>query len=223
MPPRNHRLRKVFLDSPSLALNCTPRQCYYRIIAAKRATIVLAAGASERMGTNKALLPWAGTTLLGYAVEQARAAGAQDVVVVLGPTTSQIEINARVVLNPDPATGRSASIRLGAAALAHGVDAIIVQSVDQPVPGEVLRLLFAAIAPEIDVVVPTYESRRGHPVAFSGRLLPELREVNEADQGLRAVVRRYMARLKEVPVDTDAVLFNLNDPAAYAAVAAREC
>ena len=186
-------------------------------MAARCAAVILAAGASERMGTPKALLPWAGTTLLVYAVDQANAAGAQEVVVVLGPTTSHIEVNAQVVVNPDPSTGRSASIRLGAAALPYGVDAIVVQSVDQPVPAEVLRVLYAALAPDIDVVVPTYAGRRGHPVAFSGKLLDELREATESDQGLRAVVRRHAARLKEVVVDTEAVLWNLNDPASYAA------
>ena len=189
---------------------------YDPTVAARFAAVILAAGASERMGSPKALLAWAGTTLLGYAVDQARSAGVDDLVVVLGPSTPQVEIDAQVVVNPDPASGRSKSVRLGTAELADDVEAILVQSVDQPVPADVLRQLLAALTDEVDVVVPTNAGRRGHPVGFAGRVLHELREVTEIDQGLRAVVRRHAARLKEVPVETESVLWNLNDPAAYA-------
>src|SRR5712691_10671378 len=54
---------------------------------ARRGALILAAGASERMGTAKALLPWGNTTLLAYVLEQARAAAVDVIVVVLGPAT----------------------------------------------------------------------------------------------------------------------------------------
>ena len=63
--------------------------------------------------------------------------------------------------------------------------------------------------------------RRGHPVCFAGNLLPELRRVAEHDEGLRSVVRRYTAQVVDVPVNSESVLWNLNDPAAYAAAQAR--
>jgi CTP:molybdopterin cytidylyltransferase MocA len=186
-------------------------------MAPGHAAIILAAGASQRMGTPKALLEWHGSTLLDYAIEQARAAGALHIVAVLGPATRALKLNATIVVNPDPETGRSASIRLGAIALDDSVDAMVIQSVDQPVPASVLETLFAA---EGDVVVPTYLGRRGHPVRCAGSLLRELREVTEADQGLRAVVRRHT--VTEVPVDSESVIWNLNDPGAYAAAMAKQ-
>jgi molybdenum cofactor cytidylyltransferase len=82
--------------------------------------------------------------------------------------------------------------------------------VDQPVSAAVLHQLFLVRA---EVVVPTYGGRRGHPVCFRGDLLGELREVSEAERGLRGVVRRHT--VTEVPVDDESVLWNLNDPAAY--------
>ena len=186
----------------------------------RRAALILAAGASERMGTPKALLAWDGTTLLDYALRQARAAGIDELVVVLGPATRHLELGATTVFNPTPETGRSASIRLGAAALSEAPEAILIQSVDQPVPADVIRALLEAIAVSVDAAVPTYRGRRGHPVAFAGRLLDELRTVTEEDQGLRALVRRHAAQLHEVAVETEAVVWNLNDPAAYAAARA---
>jgi CTP:molybdopterin cytidylyltransferase MocA len=191
-------------------------------VASGRAAIILAAGASQRMGTPKALLAWGNSTLLEYAVEQVRNADASEVVVVLGPATRAVRVEATTVFNPDPQTGRSASIRLAASVLPDTVHAVVVQSVDQPVTSDILELLYRGLAEASDVVIPTYRGRRGHPVCVSGRLLPELQVVTEEEQGLRAVVRRHADHLVEVAVDTESVVRNLNDPAAYAAARAEQ-
>jgi CTP:molybdopterin cytidylyltransferase MocA len=68
-----------------------------------------------------------------------------------------------------------------------------------------------------DIVVPTHRGRRGHPICVAGHLLPELRQVNEVNEGLRAVVRAHAEQLVEVAVESESVLWNLNDPAAFAA------
>jgi molybdenum cofactor cytidylyltransferase len=193
-------------------------------VAAQLGAVILAAGASQRMGTPKALLPWAGTTLLEHAIKQARAAGIAHIVVVLGPATQSLEhepllLDVCVRFNPDPESGRSASIRIGSEALPDDVDAMLIQSVDQPCESEVLSRLFAALeSGSADIAVPTYAARRGHPVCLSGRLLSELRTVTEEQQGLRSIVRRHVQL--EVPVSTASVVWNLNDPAAYAAARA---
>lgn len=186
----------------------------------RRAAIILAAGASQRMGTPKALLAWRGSNLIEHALQEARAALAEQIVVVLGPATRHLSLDARCVVNPAPETGRSASISLAAHALREGAAAILVQSVDQPVPGEVLDALFEAIEAGAEVAAPTFGGRRGHPVCLAGALLGELRDVDEASEGLRAVVRRHV--VTEVPVESDAVLWNLNDPVAYAAALAAQ-
>jgi molybdenum cofactor cytidylyltransferase len=192
------------------------------------------------MGTPKALLAWGNTDLLGFALQQARLAGVEAIVVVLGPATRHLEerlaeVSVAVAVNPEPETGRSASIRIGCEALPDDLEAVLIQSVDQPTPSAVLRELFDALsrtassldiaarsAARADIAVPTFGSRRGHPVVFSGSLLLELREVTEAGQGLRSVVRRRADAVVEVAVETEAVLWNLNDPSAYAAARARQ-
>jgi CTP:molybdopterin cytidylyltransferase MocA len=180
----------------------------------RRAAIVLAAGASERMGTPKALLAWRGSTLIEHAIDQARAAGVDQIVVVVGPATRHLELDAATVFNPEPETGRSASIRLGAEAIEDPPAAILIQSVDQPVEVDVLEKLFRAIDDHAEIAVPSYRGRRGHPICITGQLLSELREVSEIDQGLRAVVRRHV--VTEVPVERESITWNLNDPASYA-------
>jgi molybdenum cofactor cytidylyltransferase len=187
----------------------------------RRAAILLAAGASTRMGSPKALLPWAGSTLVASCVTALRAAQAEQVVVVAGAEIEAIrgEVEgATVVHNTDVHAGRSSSIRIGAAALGDA-DAIMVQSVDQPCPADVLTRLFDAVEHGAAIAVPTHHGRRGHPICLAGRLLSELRCVREEDLGLRAVVQRHPVR--EVAVETEQVLQNLNDPAAYRAALTR--
>jgi molybdenum cofactor cytidylyltransferase len=197
-------------------------------VVAQLGAVILAAGASQRMGTPKALLAWGGTTLLEHAIGQARAASVEHIVVVLGPAIADLEHSpplaaVRVTFNPDPETGRSASIRIGSQTLPDDLAALVIQSVDQPCEADVLVSLFAALQTgPADIAVPTHGGRRGHPICLSGRLLAEVRVVAEEDQGLRAIVRRYtqLNRVVEVPVSTPSVVWNLNDPATYAAARA---
>ena len=189
---------------------------------AGRAAILLAAGSSTRMGTPKALLPWEGTTLLGYAVRQLRAAGAARVVVVLGANAEQVRAAlphgdaVLAVVNPDYMSGRGSSIRVGASAVPAGTTAIVLQSVDQPCPAAILRRLYELVETEgADVALPLFDERPGHPVCLSARLLPELTSAREEDQGLRAVVRRHRDTTRVVRVDDPIVHLNLNDQAAY--------
>jgi molybdenum cofactor cytidylyltransferase len=175
------------------------------------------------MGSSKALLPWADTTLVGYAVRELLAAGADHVVVVLGADADAVMAAlpasqaVRAVINAEYLTGRSSSIRVGAAAVASECDALIVQSVDQPCPAAIMRALYEAVEqPGVDVAAPSFGGRRGHPICLAGRLLPELLAVREEEQGLRAVVRRHQQARRDVPVDSAIIHLNLNDPDAYA-------
>ena len=185
-------------------------------MAPRRGALILAAGASSRMGTPKALLAWAGSTLLDHALSVARKAGVHDIVVVLGPATEHLVLDCKTVVNPAPETGRSTSIRLGSELLGD-VEAILIQSVDQPTSVDVIQRLFASTG---EVVVPTYGGRRGHPIVVRGDLRSELVALTEEGEGLRSVVRAHT--VTEVPVDDESVTWNLNDPTAYAAAVARQ-
>jgi CTP:molybdopterin cytidylyltransferase MocA len=171
------------------------------------------------MGSPKALLPWRDSTLLDCAIDAARSASVDHIVVVLGPATRELNLSVQTAFNPSPESGRSTSIRLGAATLPDALDAVLIQSVDQPTTPDILNALFTTIGDTAEVAVPTYKGKRGHPVCFAGHLLGELLTITEADQGLRAVVRRHA--VTEVPVEDESVIWNLNDPAAYAEARAR--
>ena len=59
-------------------------------------------------------------------------------------------------------------------------------------------------------------------MVLDGSLLPELREVSEATQGLRAVIARHAAEVRDVPFDSPTVLLDLNTPADYQRAIARD-
>ena len=194
--------------------------------------ILLAAGESTRMGRTKALLPWAGETLISYQVRELRAAGVEDVAVVLGheaesirphvPPSTSSGWHLHVVVNEAYREGRASSLRAGAAALPDTANPIVVLSVDQPRPREILRALLEAHASGgASITLPAYRGHRGHPVVVAGALLRELREASEEAQGLRGVIAAHDASVLEVAVDSEQAVLDINTPEAYEAALAR--
>jgi molybdenum cofactor cytidylyltransferase len=108
--------------------------------------------------------------------------------------------------------------------LVDDTEALLIINVDQPRPAWLSRRLVerwrASRAP---LVSPKFPRRFGHPVLIDGALLPELREVDEATQGLRAVVQRHASDAVAVPIGNEALDYDMNTPEDYeAALAAFE-
>ena len=193
------------------------------------AAIILAAGESTRMGRLKQLLPWDGGSLLDWQIRELVAAGAGDVVVVLGHEAESIggavtEPAARIAVNAAYRQGRASSLRCGAVAIEAPVEAVVILSVDQPRPAWLTRRLIERRRETgAAIVQPRLGGRGGHPVVVAGALLAELRAVREEDQGLRAVIERHAGETLVVPVDAGDLDVDLNTPAEYeAALAAFE-
>lgn len=193
------------------------------------AAIVLAAGASERMGYPKALLPYRGRPFIGSVIDALHAAGVDRHVVVLGYSADKIleefDLSGSLVAtNEDLDSGPIGSIRAGLAALApYPVDAVLVWPVDRPhiAVTTVEALLDGFRSAHRPIVVPTHLGRRGHPVLFARSLFAELLGAPN-DEGARAVVRRDSGRVVEIPVDDPAVLEDFNTPDDYKELLRRE-
>jgi len=185
--------------------------------------LLLAAGLSVRMGTPKPLLPWCDSTLIEYQVAQLRAAGAGEIIVVLGYEAKAVQPYAelaggRVVLNPDYREGRATSLRAGAQAVEASCDTLVVLNVDQPRPAEIVAALLMQHQEQRDLItLPIYKGRGGHPPVLDASLLEELRNVQEETQGLRAVISRHQGRVGKCAFDSSLVLLDINSPADYEA------
>lgn len=172
------------------------------------AAIVLAAGASTRMGRQKLLLPIeGGRPLVRASVEAVVAAGLDDVVVVLGREAAAVGaalagLPVRTVMNPGYAEGQSTSVRAGLGALLPGTAAAVIALGDQPLPDAgLIGCLVAAFRERgAPIVVPRYRDGRGNPVLFAASVFDELGAVT-GDQGGRDVIARDPTRVVEIPVD----------------------
>jgi molybdenum cofactor cytidylyltransferase len=184
--------------------------------------IVLAAGASNRMGAPKALLRYGGMTFLEHILDATLAAGLARRVVVLGHDSDKVLSSltlegVTVVKSRALAAGPIGSIRAGIeAVLNHPVEAALVWHVDQPhvEVATIVALTQAFRETGLPIVVPVLGGKRGHPVVFGRRVFKELLSAPD-EQGARAVVRSDAARVAEVEVTDQAILEDINTPEAY--------
>jgi molybdenum cofactor cytidylyltransferase len=177
--------------------------------------VVLAAGGSTRMGRDKAMLRAGpdGATFLEAIRKTLRAAGIGVLRVVVAPGRECADRHD--VVNPDPAAGMLSSIHCGLRALPGELDGVIVWPVDHPLvsTATVVRLIDAFRESGAPVVVPSHLGRRGHPVLFAARVLPELMAADPS-LGARSVVHAHDDRV-ELPVDDSGVLSDIDTPADF--------
>ena len=191
------------------------------------AAILLAAGASSRMGSPKALLDWGGRPLVAAQVAALAAAGCDPVIVVLGSQAGAVRRalprGARWTINGAWREGRAGSIRAGARAAPRHAERVVVASVDQPCSASAVRALVEALGAnrEARIAVPRHGGRNGHPPVFDAALLPELRRASERGEGLREARRRWRERTIFVEVEDAGVLLNLNTAEDYRRALAR--
>ena len=187
------------------------------------ALLLLAAGASTRMGRPKQLLPYHGRTLLRHAAETAVAAGCAPIVLVTGALHDELlaEIVGLPILaerNPDWETGMASSIRAGLAAVAAAAPrAVLVMLTDQPlVTPELLRqLIVQQQATQAPIVAAAYGETLGVPAIFDKSLLPELLKLQGA-QGAGRLIARLGAAVGQVAFP--AGLLDVDTPAQYTAL-----
>jgi molybdenum cofactor cytidylyltransferase len=185
--------------------------------------IVLAAGESRRMGECKQLLPWHGKTVLEHLLNTLLSSSLNEVILVLGHEAERIleKISTRgiqVVFNPDYREGMSTSLRRGLTAMNQDAEAFLIVLADQPaLTPEIIRQLidaFRRAQPGKNIVAPSFQGRRGHPVLFGRKYLEELRG-STGEVGGREILARHPEDILLLEMDTDAVLIDLDTPEDY--------
>ena len=184
--------------------------------------VILAGGASTRMGRPKALLRLEGQSFVARLVGLFLRAGCREVVVVGGAHGALIEAavpaGALYTYAEDWARGMRASLRAGVAALQalhpEAPADVLLTHVDRPlVLPETLQVLMDA--PRGRPISPVFEGRGGHPVVLPKGLLPRL--LKPDDQPLRDL----LLNPRQVVVQDPGVLLNVNTPEAYARLLAQ--
>lgn len=179
--------------------------------------VVLAAGASTRMGTHKLLLPFGGEPLVRRTVRQVAAAGFDEVLVVVGHEHERVVqalegLAVRIAVNPAFRSGMGSSFRTAVEALGESAAAMFALA-DQPfiTAADYRRLLdlYRVHAPAI--VCARYGEVTAPPHVFSRELFPELAAL---EHGARPVLRRHPDRTMVLHFPPD-LLVDVDTPEDY--------
>jgi len=192
------------------------------------AAVILSGGASRRMGSPKALLPYQGGTFLEHLLTVTDHPRIGWRRVVLGADAQAIaegvELPAdEVVVNGNWETGQLSSIQCGLRSLPAGTEGMLLCLIDHPLisremVGKLVERFYEAAK---SIVLPVYKRRRGHPVIFASRLYEELLSA-PLETGARAVVWAHREEVCEMETSEEGCVLNLNDPDALAKARERD-
>jgi molybdenum cofactor cytidylyltransferase len=197
--------------------------------------VILAAGESTRMGSDKALLPWppvasgvpfSGETFVSATI-RALSQFTDQVVVVVGSNEPDLApavyaAGASLVRNPTPELGQFSSLRVGLREVLNlGRDAAMITLVDRPPANaaalDKLRVAFETASSEVWAVVPEYNARHGHPILVGREMIEAFLKAPDTATA-RDVEHQQQQHVQYVPVDDAHVAMNVNTPEDYAAL-----
>jgi molybdenum cofactor cytidylyltransferase len=177
------------------------------------AAIVLAAGASTRMGRTKALLQYEGETFLGRSARLFQPF-CDPVIVVLPPSGLECPPGVIGTVNPAPERGMLTSLQCGLKALPDSARFVFFTPVDLPAVTAQTVSMLRESAGQAPAIIPRYSGRRGHPVLISRELVPDFLELREP-AAARDVIERHSGQVRYIDVDDPGILTDIDEPADY--------
>jgi len=178
--------------------------------------IVLAAGMSTRMGTQKLLLPFDGKTIIEKVVENILNSGIENILVVLGADHEEVAEAlefwpVQTVLNENFREGMHTSVTIGVYALPDGAKAVLIFLGDQPcIPENAIRKVIKAWQNSgKGIVIPLYEGKRGHPPLYDLKLRNELQHLDPS-VGLRSIAQKFPEEIEAVETGSPGILKDID-------------
>ncbi len=185
------------------------------------AGVILAAGASSRMGMPKALLEYRGETFVGR-LSRILGTRCNPVMVVLGyhadALRPRIPTGVQVVVNPDPSQGQLSSLQTALRELPAAAEGFAFIPVDSPaVDVDTISRLAQAFerrASSTLFVIPRKSGRRGHPVFAARAIADELLHLPPTAEA-REIVHAHVDRTEYLDVEDAGIFADIDDPEAY--------
>jgi len=185
--------------------------------------IVLAGGKSSRMGQPKVLLPWIDNrTIIEHITMQLIRSRLDHIVVVTGHYADQVKplikpFKVKIAHNRSHKTGEMlSSLKAGLRAMPPHISAVLIVLGDQPrlQPKIVYRVLKAYAEGKGNIIAPSYQMRRGHPILIHRRYWRELLDLPRKGAP-RDVINAHQDEIHYINVNDDSVLKDVDTPSDY--------
>ena len=116
-------------------------------------------------------------------------------------------LNGKVIVNPEPQDVLYSSLKIGLKAVSRRVNFIILQfSSLHNIKKETVKILIEkAIESEKDIIIPTFNEKKGHPIVFKSNLIPLFNSLRK-EKGLPYLLKNYKDCIEEVEVSDKNIL-----------------
>ncbi len=178
--------------------------------------VILAAGSSRRMGSQKLLLPFGQNTIIGTVVDNVLNSSVDHVMIVLGANQETIQdsignLPVQFCYNKEHEKGMLSSVICGIRALPQEAVAALIFLGDQPgIPPKVTNSVIDAYMEElVGIVIPVHNHRRGHPLLVDMKYRKEIEHL-DLEEGLRALRHHFPDDVMEVEVDEPGILVDID-------------
>jgi nicotine blue oxidoreductase len=183
------------------------------------AGLILAGGASRRMGRPKGLLEYGGETFIGR-LQRVFLANCSSVTVVIGHDAELIrpvlDARVRVAVNTDPERGMLSSLQAGLATVTDA-ERVLFLPIDYPaVQADTVAQLCAM--PACVIAMPRYNGTRGHPVLISQAVAREILALPAGEGAARDIIRSHNHEVQYLEVADPAILMDVDTPEDYQAL-----
>lgn len=182
--------------------------------------ILLAAGASRRMGSqNKLLTDLNGKTMIEVVATELVNSKLSNIIVVTGHESEKVKtalagLDLNFIHNPQYKRGLSTSLKAALDIIPRNTDGIIVCLGDMPrIRSTHIDKLIDAFNPieGNSICVPIHGRKRGNPILWSNEYLKQIQSIN-GDMGAKNILDQHIDQITEVPMDENAVLFDIDTP-----------
>jgi molybdenum cofactor cytidylyltransferase len=174
--------------------------------------IILAAGESKRMGSPKMLLPFKGRSMIENVISNVSKSKADEIIVVLGAYFDELSLlmkrlDVSYCFNDNYMKGMLSSVQCGFKNLPQDYKAALVFQGDQPLipPAVVDRVIDEYIHSCKGIIVPVFNSRRGHPLLVDKKYRGEIEKLLP-DEGLHSLLDKFGEDLLEVETGEPGIL-----------------
>ena len=174
--------------------------------------IILAAGESKRMGSSKMLLPFKGRSMIENVISNVSKSKADEIIVVLGAYFDELSLlmkrlDVSYCFNDNYMKGMLSSVQCGFKNLPQNYKAALVFQGDQPLipPAVVDRVIDEYIRSGKGIIVPVFNSRRGHPLLVDKKYRGEIEKLLP-DEGLHSLLDKFGEDLLEVETGEPGIL-----------------